>query len=216
MAGFVPSPNTVAVKLHWTLHGRAQLNVLHALYTIAGPLNPSIAQNIWNNLITNGSTPPYQAVWASTTQLVAIGVLDLRNAGIPELISTGTPLTGTGAGVALADATSLVLTERTALTGKSNRGRIYTLGWVVGSIQANGLALQTDADAAVGFHQALSSIMSAQGLTLAIRSPALPARPSKPGGTLPAKDYSITPVTQILARDLIFDTNRRRTDQLRR
>lgn len=216
MAGFVPSPNTVTVKLHWALHGRPQLNVLHAQYTPAGPLNPNCAQNIFAAAIGSATWTTYQAVLGTFCTLTAIGVTDIRSDGNPEILSTGTASSGLATATPLADATSLVLTERTAMTGKAHRGRIYTLGWTSSSILTDGTAQPSHGDAAVAWYTAVMNAMATQSMILAIRSTAKPDRPSKPGGTLPSKPYEITPVTVIQKRDNIFDTNRRRTDQLHR
>lgn len=216
MAGFVVSPNTIRVLLHWTLHGRPQLNVLHAQYTPAGPLNPNIAQQIFNASAAALTSDLYATVLAPTTVFAAVGVIDIRAPDIPEIKSTGTGVPGTSAGEAMPDAVSLVLTLRTGKTGRAHRGRIYTLGWGNVQINPDGTAPVTAADTAVTWHQAVQAAIAAQGAQLAVRSTAKPERPAKGGGTLPAKDYEITPVTLIEHRDLIFDNNRRRTDQLRR
>lgn len=216
MAGFVESPNTVRILLHWTLHGRPQLNVLHGNFPGTGPLNPASPQNIFNAAVTALTSTGYVSVLSTTTSFVSVGMVDLRFAGVPEVLSTGTAVPGTGAAPALPDQVSLVLTLRTAKTGRSHRGRIYTLGWGTDRVQGSGLSDQTAATSARAFYLAVRTAMGNEGMPLAIRSPALPVRPAKPTGTLPAKPYEITQVTDIVIRDLIFDTNRRRTDLLRR
>lgn len=216
MAGFVPSPNTVKVLLKWSIHGRPQLNVLHAQYSIAGPLNPNVAQNIYAAISTAIAWTSYASHLATTTQLTGVGVTDIRSASNPEVPSTGLPVAGTSAAKALPDSTSLVLTLRTALTGKSHRGRIYTLGWDINSVLPDGTADPNVAISAQQWYQQVYAALSTQSLIQAIRSPALPVRPAKPGGTLPAKDYEITPITSIDIRDHVFDSNRRRSDQLHR
>lgn len=216
MPGFVPSPNTVKVNLHWTIHGRPQLNVLHGLFDTVGPVPPGAAQAIFDAIGPALTSTLYASHLAASTRLTAVGVTDLRNSSVPEVLSTGTPVPGTNGTLAMPDQVSFVMTLRTAMTGRSHRGRIYTLGWAIDNVEADGTAAPNAAADAVAWHTAVSAAMSAQGMPLAIRSPALPVRPSKPGGDLPAKPFEITRVTSIEARDLIFDTNRRRTDLLRR
>lgn len=216
MAGFIVSPETIRVLLHWTLHGRSQLNVLHGHYVTAGPLAPNIAQNIFNSVSATFASSGFASVLATTTSFVAVGVIDLRSADNPEILSTGAALPGTDVARALPDATSLVLTERTAKTGRAHRGRIYTMGWGSDNMQADGTCAAASADVAVSWFNSVNTAMTAQGAPLAIRSTAKPDRPAHGGGTLPAKLYEITPVTSISHRDLIWDTNRRRTDTLHR
>jgi hypothetical protein len=216
MPGFVPSPETVRVLMHWSIHTRPQLNVLHGHFSTVGPVNPASAQNIFNALVGSATTAPFFTNLASTTRLDAVGIIDLRNDSVPEVKSTGSPILGTSVGTPLPDQVSLVLTLRTGKTGRSHRGRIYTLGWITGVIDNAGLFGSAQANEALAWYQALRTAMAAEGMPLAIRSPALPERPAKPGGMLPAKPFEITPVTAIEIRDLIPDTNRRRTDLLRR
>lgn len=216
MAGFVVAPNTIKVLLHWTLHGRPQLNVMHGEYTTAGPLSPTIAESIFSAVKSSAGWTAYEAVIAPTVVLTGVGVLDERSASNPEISSTSAAAPGTGAGTALPDQVALVVTLRTALTGRSHRGRVYTFGYISGHLNADGTASATATAAAVSFVQAVQSAMAAQGATLAIKSPALPARPAHDGTELPAKPFEITPVTAVVMRDAVFDTNRRRQDLLRR
>lgn len=216
MAGFIASPNTIRVLIHWNIHGRPQLNVLHAEYLLAGPLSPTIAQNIWNTVSASLSSTTYNSLLATSTQLAAIGVLDLRSPSLPEIKSTGTAVPGTGAGNPVPDASSAVLTLRTALTGRAHRGRIYTLGWIATTVDPAGLIVAGAPPVAIAWYQSVQNAMAAQSANLAIRSTAKPDRPAHDGSTLPSKPYEITRVTSIESRDLIWDTNRRRTDQLRR
>jgi hypothetical protein len=114
------------------------------------------------------------------------------------------------------DQVACVVTLRTGFAGRSFRGRQFIFGWLSSNAQADGLISDGVANTAVAIVTSMQSAIAAGGGTLAIRSPALPARPSKPGGTLPAKDFAITPVNAIVVRDRIWDTNRRRVDLLRR
>ena len=218
MAGFVASPNTVAVKLKWAYSGRAQFNVLHGEYTLAGPLNPNCAENIFTALKASsgwvGGTGLEQYL-APVLTLTGVGVLDLRSPGVPEIASTSAAVAGTGTSSIFPPQIAGVVTLRTALTGRSHRGRVYLFGFTADA-NASGTIQPTANTAMVNFVTALQTAMTAQSMQMAIRSPALPERPSKPGGTLPAKDYEITIVNKIEARDNIWDTNRRRTDLLHR
>ena len=215
MAGFVVSPNTIRVLWHLSTHGRPQLYVTHAEYVLAGPLNPNIAETIFASFkssIVPGTLLNFHANFKWT----GVGVIDLRSANNQEVPSTGTELVGTSAETPLPDQSSIVVTLRTALAGRSFRGRVYTFGYVASLVLPDGTIADPGAAAAEAVVSAMRSAITAGSGTLAIRSPALPERPSKPGGTLPAKDFAITPVTSVVVRDRIWDTNRRRIDTLRR
>jgi len=215
MAGFVVSPNTLRVLWHLSTHGRPQLYVTHAEYSLAGPLNPNIGETIWSAFKTGGIATNF-ANLATTFEMTGVEVIDLRGPNNPPVASTSAALAGTGTGVGLPDQVAIVVTLRTALTGRSFRGRVYTIGYTVAEVAADGTITDPAATTATNIVQAMKQAMSTASATMAIRSPALPERPSKPGGTLPAKDFAITPVTTVEVRDRIFDTNRRRVDLLRR
>ena len=216
MPGFVPSPNTIKVLVHFTLHGRPQLNVLHGLYTFAGPLNPNIAETMFAAAKANANGNNVFAQLATTFVFTGIGVIDIRGPNFPEIPSTGASEAGTNVALALPDQDSIVVTLRTGKTGRSFRGRIYSAGWTSAALAVDGSIDDVAATAALNWGIALQQGITAGGAQLAIRSPALPERPSKPGGNLPAKDYSIEPVTSLIVRDRIWDTNRRRLDTLHR
>lgn len=217
MAGFVVAPNTLKVLFHFTLHGRPQLNVLHGTYTAVGPLNPNLAENVWTAFKASAASQAATTDQFSTSTVwTGIGIVDLRSANNPEIISTTASLAGTGVGVPVPDQASIVVTVRTSLTGRSHRGRVYTAGYAAASNTAAGTISDPAAAAALTLVTALSNAMSTSGLPMAVLSPALPARPAHGGGELPAKPFELTPMSSLVVRDRIWDTNRRRLDTLHR
>jgi hypothetical protein len=216
MAGFVVSPNTVRVLVHSSFEGRPQLNVFHAEYVLAGPLSPNISESVWTALKASLTGNGVDAAMSTQFEWTGVGCIDLRGPNFPEITSTSAALVGTNVANALSPQNAVVVTLRTGKSGRSFRGRSYVYGFCVDGMTASG-GIATVAEAgALNFVNSVKAAMAGQSLTMAIRSPALPERPSKPGGTLPAKDYSIEPVSTQLVRDLIWDTNRRRLDLLRR
>lgn len=217
MAGFVVAPNTLKVLIHWTFEGRPQLNVMHMLYTPAGPLNPNIAETIYEPISAAWVNPGgLRPLSATVLSLTGVGVIDLRSANNPEISSTSPAVPGTGTGAPMPEQVSAVITHRTALTGRSHRGRTYLFGFTPAAMAADGTISDATNTGVVNFMAGVNSGIGAAGGQLAILSPALPVRPSKPGGELPAKPFEITPVTTSLLRDRLWDTNRRRTDRLKR
>lgn len=218
MAGFVVAPNTIRVALHWTYSTRPQLNVLHAQYTTAGPLSPTIAETIFSSIKASGAWTAYHARLAVNVVFTGVSVLDERAPSNPDIASTSAAAPGTSAFNALPPQVANVVTLRTALTGRSHRGRVYLFGFSNDGnvVEPDGTIVPTFNTECVNFVTAVQSAIASAGATLAIKSPALPERPAHDGTTLPAKPFEITPVTQIVARDTIFDTNRRRTDTIKR
>jgi hypothetical protein len=215
MAGFVVSPNTLRVLWHVSTHGRPELYVTHAEYSIAGPLNPNIAETIFSAFKAQFGAASLSVMHAALT-FEGVGVIDLRGPNNPEIESTGASETGTSIETPLPDQSCCVVTLRTAFAGRSFRGRVYTFGWTASGVTAQGTISDNVEATALQMVTAMKAGIQAGGGQLAIRSPALPERPAHDGSTLPAKDFAITPVTTFLVRDRIWDTNRRRIDTLHR
>src|SRR5215469_514566 len=194
MAGFVVSPNTIRVLIHFSLHGRPQLHVMHAQYNLAGPLGPNIAEQIFAAAKADPRMNGALAALGTHFSFTGVSVIDLRSANNVAIESTGAAVPGTEIAVALPDQVSIVITLRTEFAGRSFRGRVYAAGWTAAAMSPDGTIADEGGNAAQAWVQALQAGIGASGGVLAIRSPALPERPSKPGGTLPAKDFAITPV----------------------
>jgi len=216
MAGFVVAPNTIKVLINWTWNGRPQLNVLHALYTPAGPLSPNIAESIFASVKSSAAWTAYETTLSPDLSFAGVSVLDERSANNPLINSTSDAVPGTGTGNAMPEQVASVITLRTAHAGRSFRGRVYLFGYTVAAADALGHITAGVQSSGVNFVTAFQTAIASQSGQLAIKSPALPERPAHGGGTLPEKPFAITPVTQIVSRDNIFDTNRRRQDLLRR
>jgi hypothetical protein len=117
------------------------------------------------------------------------------------------------------------MTLRTASAGKSFRGRVYLGGFIETENDASGNALTVVSTNCVSFLTAVSSAMTASGLTFAVAS-----RPAERttvvettfhnDGTTstrtitqsPARTGGSTPVTNISSRNTGWETQRRRTN----
>src|SRR5215467_11641941 len=140
MAGFVVSPNTISVKLGWVIQGNpnSQFNVLHGLYTTAGPLSPNIAQNIFAAIVASAATTTFLAHLSPDILLGGVSVRDLRSANNPEIPSTGGGVAGTGTGNMLPVQNATVITLRTAFIGRSFRGRAFLFGYTTAAVTPTG------------------------------------------------------------------------------
>ena len=204
-------PNCVQVRLLWQGASRAFLNVLHAQYTLAGPLNPNIAETIFSALKTDSRVTTWLSELPTNTVFTGLDVRDLRNSNNPLIPSTSLAAPGTAAGAPLPPQTCMVITLRTASAGRAFRGRIYLGGLSTAAQDTTGHIVTTVAANAVAFVNAIQQAFLAQSMTLAIGQKDLPARPGHGGTTLPARPANVVPVTSVLSRDNIFDTQRRRT-----
>jgi hypothetical protein len=131
--------DTIEVRLNWSLSSQpwAQ-NVLHYLVPSGFELDATVAEEWAAEFVTafseagsiaNKIHPQYA--------LNTVGFRDVRVANQPEFIDDVNSV-GTGSGFPAPRQLCSVLTLRTALAGKSYRGRIYVGGWTAGSIGSSG------------------------------------------------------------------------------
>ena len=207
--GFVT--NAVQVRLRWNDPVGAFMNVMHMVYTPAGPLNPNIADTIFNSLVANTFTTTWRGYLPATTSLTGVDVRDLRAANNPLIESTATAVVGTSVETALPPQSAMVVTLRTAFAGRAFRGRVYMGGLALNCSDANGRIAAAANTAAIGEVNAIASAMQAAGGAMGILQRWLPARPGHGGVTLPERQPAIVAVQGFATRDTIFDTQRRRS-----
>lgn len=195
MAGPLVVPSSVQVRLFWTYNGISGVNVLGGIVAGGYVNSQAIANAIDTAVKGHLTTSGLKALLATTTSLDAVGVRDVRAANQPEFIGTGAPVAGTGVGNPLPNELAAAITLRTALAGKSFRGRTYFSGAIVTQSDAAGRIV-------AGFNTALTTFMTnvqgdlgASGITLAVLS---------------RKLLQSNAVTAIVARDTQWDSQRRR------
>jgi hypothetical protein len=215
--------NTVEVRLLWALAGNGAINVLHATSPTV-PVNQALA-NTLGAAIKSAFTANLGPMFNSGSGLIRVGVRDLRIEHAAEFLDAGTSVVGSGVGDSLPSQVALCITLRTASAGKSFRGRVYLGGFIETENDAAGTALTVVSTNCVSFLTAVSSAMTASGLTFAVAS-----RPAERttlvettfhnDGTTstrtvtqsPARAGGSTPVTSISSRNSQWETQRRRTN----
>jgi len=219
-------PNAVQVRLLFNLAGSGAVNVL-------GAQRP--AGLVIDQTITNTVGAAIKAAWSTNigplcignVALVRVGLRDLGSANRPEFLDSGAQATGTApAGDSLPPSTAMCITLKTALSGKSFRGRVYLGGFDEAQNGASGAALQAAADAGVAFITAIGAALTASTMTLAVLSrPAFATVTNKTttfsDGSTQVETISRTnahpgtsqAVTLIQSRNLGWETQRRRANQ---
>lgn len=214
MATPAPIANAVQVRLLWTDPSRTFMNVLHAVWNAAGPLAPNVAETLFAALKASAGGTGWLSLLPPSTSFTGVDVRDLRVANAPLINSTGAAAPGTVGGtfIPMPPQVAQVVTLRTASAGRAFRGRVYLGGLSTASDDGTGRILAGANTAGVSFVQAAhAAIQAAGGAGQGILQRALPDRPGHGGVTLPARPGAIIPVTGWVARDVIFDTQRRRT-----
>lgn len=203
-------PNGVQVRLYWTIQGQQCFNVFGGIvaggFTATQTIANSLGAAAKSALTSSGLGPLVR----TSTVLNSVGLRDVRAANMPEYISAEASVAGTGATDPLPRQIALCVTLRTAMAGKSYRGRVYIGGFIEDCNSSAGEATAATATACTAFVTAVKDAMTAQAIQMAILSPELPQRPTAGGGTLPAKPAFATPVTAVISRNLTWETQRRR------
>jgi hypothetical protein len=194
-------PNAAQMRLIWALGG--QLYALNVMGVVAGAIaiNQTLANTLGTAIKSGFTSSAFVAAVHPTVTLVNIGIRDIRTASQPEFLDTGASVAGTGTGDLLPPQTALCITLRTASAGARFRGRVYLPGYTEGNNTATGTL--SAAGSSVSFVTAIQSALIASSLNLGVIH-----RPT--AAPLPVTSGFITTVTSIVARDLVWDTQRRR------
>lgn len=195
-------PNAAQMRLIWSLGGQLYaLNVMGVVNAGAVAITQALTNTIGTAIKAALGSSSLNGYLHTTVELANIGLRDIRTANQAEFIDTGAGVAGTGTGDVLPLQTAYCITLRTAQAGRSFRGRVYLCGYnetvntVTGTIAASATS--------VNFVAAIKAALQANGLDLGVI-----ARPQE-APLIPRAGF-ITTVTQIVARDLVWDTQRRR------
>jgi hypothetical protein len=214
--------NAALVTLRWSYAGRAAVNVLGASVGGTTTINQALA-NTLDAAIKSSFTSILAGQISSQATLQSVGIRDLRTANQAEFVGVSAATPGTAVGDPLPTGNAACITLRTARAGQSFRGRCYLGGFTEA---ANATTATIDAatnTACVNFVTSIGTTFSGNGLTLAVVS-----RPAErktvvttvfhADGTTDvdtqsteARTGTVTPVTSILARNVAWDTQRRRS-----
>lgn len=212
IGGPVVVPNAVKVMPLWQLgNGKIARNVLGGVVGSFTTASAAVAEQIRAAIVGNSQFGPLLAQLATTVTFLGIDLQDIRQANMPVYRSTGSAVPGTASGIELPDEVSLVLTLRTARTGKSGRGRLYQPGWASSALGAGNVAIAAAVTALTNYPNAINAGLAAGGLSWGLILPARQAYTSSITGTShPARSASIIPVTNYVVRDNHWDTQRGR------
>ena len=212
--GPVVIPNCAEVKLLWSQGQLTLSNVFHGNLTVAGPLNPAMAESIFSAIKANAATTTWFARLHTSITFIGVHVKDLRTANQPTITSTGASLAGTGTGTQLPQDSALVVTLRTAFSGKGFVGRAYLPG--LDSLQLadsrHFISTTVFDNSATGFCNAVNSAMTAQGIPWVIGQRALQANttPGAPPALAQPRPANTIPITAAVIVDHRIDSQRKR------
>lgn len=188
--------NALLVRLIWNRAGVGfAINVLGATGVNAAGVNQALANTLGAAIKGHASTTALMSVIHPTVTLANVGVRSVSSESQPEFLDAGAAVTGTGTGNMLPPQVAIAVTLRTALAGKEYRGRVYLPGFSAAASDANGQAVAGATSAAVNFITGVQAALTSSALTHAVLS---------------RKLNQANPVTLVLSRNSIFETQRRR------
>lgn len=190
------------MRLIWSLGGQLYaLNVLGVVNAGNIAITQALTNTIGAAIKTAVTSSGIGGFIHTTVALANVGLRDVRTANTAEFIDTGGAVAGTSTGDILPPQIALCITLRTAQAGRSFRGRVYLPGFGEGANNTAGVVSSTSS--MVGFVTAVKAALVTSSLDLGVLS-----RPA-PTATPPRSGF-ITVVTSIVARDAVWDTQRRR------
>lgn len=196
---FIPVPNVAQAELTYVWDGQTVQNVLH--YSKASPWSVTHLQELGQSLQEEWSAS-IRSLQPTTLSLVEIRCLDLSAANAEYFNYTGgLPLAGTNASPSMPNNCALVLTKRTAMRGRSFRGRIYHPGLIDAYVTAS----RVNNDAVNGLVTAYTNLL---GLQLLLDE-ALMVVVSRYNGGAPRAE-GIASLVSHLTSDGVVDSQRRR------
>lgn len=204
-------PNALMFTLNWSGETRTWKNVVGILSTGTFPtVDQTFANSQFSSMRASMVASGMLPLLASTVVLESMSVRAINIANQPEFIGTGTPLAGGGTTDCLPLNVAMCITLRTAMAGKSFRGRIYFSGWDEATNLATARSDPAVGTACVNFLSTWNTNLAASGLAQAVLSRPAPAK------TIPEKVFAgragqATRVTIQLARSDKWDSQRRRT-----
>jgi hypothetical protein len=211
IGGPVHVPSCAQITLVWNQEdGKLAHNVLYGRYVGAFAGSVAQANAIKVGLSTGAAWTALATVLATTTELAAV---HLRNVDVPSepIIESTDPATpGTGVLSALPNEMAIVVTLRTAFSGRQFRGRMYLPGFTVDSLAVGNIIGPGTITAINGWASTITSVLSASGYTWVIGQKARQAYTGSTGTAHPARDAGSVDITSASVRDNHWDTMRRR------
>jgi hypothetical protein len=190
--------------------GKTGHNVLYGRTATVPAPTIAHAQAIFAALTTGAAWTAFAGHLSTSTLLASVTIKSVHVQDQAMVQSTGSAVPGTHASVSTPNETALVVSLRTALSGKSNRGRMYIPGYSVGVVNAANQALATTVTDTTTWASGIIGIFAAQSYTLVIGQRARAAYIGSTGTAHPARVATSTTVTQLLVRNNSWDSQRRR------
>lgn len=189
-------PSGALLRCIWNAGGvPAAVNVYGVRNANAIPITQTLTNTIAAAIKAGFTSSTLASQIGTTVSLGQVGLRDIATANQPEFLDGAVAVPGTAAGDLLPPNVSLCVTLRTALAGRSFRGRSYIWGFTENGNTATGAASASVQTACLAWIDAISSALSAQNLQLAVVS---------------RTRLVTTAMSSRQVRDAVWDTQRKR------
>jgi hypothetical protein len=197
-------PNTVQVRTIWQTGGtQFAVNVLHFRNSGSVAVNQTLANQVATDVASAFTTALGTSTNInSTTGINQVRIRNLDTLSQPEFTATVSGAVGTGTAELLPKQVAACVTLRTALAGRSYRGRVYVPGWTEVANNPGGVISPTAMVQADGIVRNIRANLAGRGLTMGVVS----TRFNK----APRVINVITDVVDLSVRDNQWDNQRRR------
>lgn len=204
-------PNAAMLKLRWANTGNQWLNVLGVVGNpTLPPIDATVAEAIFAAIKASTFMPAFLGCLAQSTIFQGISLRDISVANRFEFQSTGASTFGTSTTDALPLSVASVVTLRTALAGKSFRGRVYLSGFAELCNDATGRADTQSQVSSVDFINAVNTALQAHAMRLAVLSRPFAAK-TIPQKIIPSRGGGVQAMTAAESRNNKWESQRRRT-----
>jgi hypothetical protein len=211
VGGPIIVPSCAQVVFNWALpDGKTGHNVLYGRYAGAFHGTQAECNAIFTQVFNSAAFTALRAHMPPGLSASGVSIRDVNAAYQPLVTSNASAVVGTSAGAALPSEVSAVVTERTALAGRQNRGRIYIPGWAATALGAGDVILAAVVTLLQTWASTLPSALAGSGYTLVIGQKARGAYTGTTGVPHPPRLAGSVPVTSLEVRDNHWDSQRRR------
>lgn len=211
LGGPVQVPQCAQITLDWTLDGgKIAHNVLYGRYSGGFTATQTTASQIFAALNSGAAWTEMATHLSVDTSFSGVSIRDVNTPNQALVTSLGAAVAGTAPAAALPNEVALVVTLRTAQTGRSNRGRMFIPGWAAGETQNGNIASAFVVSTLGTWAASIASALSGAGFTWVIGQRERAAYTGSTGTQHPARAANSVPITSTVVRDNHWDSQRRR------
>lgn len=203
-------PNCAQVQIQWSTSGRTFSNVLHGNWTGAQAPTAALAETLFTAVKGALTSSGWGALLHTDVSCTGVRIKDMRQPNLGYVNSSSAAASGTGSGTMGPLNAALVITQRTAQSGRGFFGRTYLAGMDSTTFQTHTQFTAAATTAGAAFLESIRTSMQTNTIPMVVAQRALLAGTTSGGAQLGPRAANTIPVTQCAAINARVDTQRRR------